>query len=95
MILVTGRPGVVKPPRCMALCRIKLTGHENYHRGEIRLEIPDWRIDQVQVNPKIGLTFSSVLRASLRQDPDILLVGEMRDDETVEIGLRGALTGMP
>jgi MSHA biogenesis protein MshE len=47
----------------------------------------------VQVNPKIGLTFSAVLRATLRQDPDILLVGEMRDDETVEIGLRGALTG--
>ena len=51
------------------------------------------RINQVQVNTKIGLGFAQVLRASLRQDPDILLVGEMRDDETVEIGLRGALTG--
>lgn len=51
------------------------------------------RISQVQVNPKIDLTFSSVLRASLRQDPDILLVGEMRDQETAEIGLRGAITG--
>jgi len=51
------------------------------------------RINQVQVNSKIGLTFSSVLRTTLRQDPDILLVGEMRDQETVEIGLRGALTG--
>jgi MSHA biogenesis protein MshE len=51
------------------------------------------RISQVQVNPKIGLTFSQVLRSTLRQDPDILLVGEMRDNETVEIGLRGAITG--
>lgn len=51
------------------------------------------RIVQVQVNPKVGLTFSSVLRACLRQDPDIVLVGEMRDQETAEIGLRAAMTG--
>ena len=51
------------------------------------------RINQVQVNPKIDLTFAKVLRTTLRQDPDVLLIGEMRDDETVEIGLRGALTG--
>ncbi|MFC4701072.1 GspE/PulE family protein [Glaciecola siphonariae] len=51
------------------------------------------RINQVQVNSKINLTFASVLRTTLRQDPDILMVGEMRDQETVEIGLRGALTG--
>jgi len=51
------------------------------------------RVNQVQVNTKIGLDFSTVLRTALRQDPDILLVGEMRDNETMEIGLRGALTG--
>ncbi|MBU3020634.1 GspE/PulE family protein [Aestuariibacter sp. A3R04] len=51
------------------------------------------RVNQVQVNSKINLTFSSVLRTTLRQDPDIIMVGEMRDQETVEIGLRGALTG--
>jgi MSHA biogenesis protein MshE len=51
------------------------------------------RITQVQVNPKVGLTFSTVLRACLRQDPDIVLVGEMRDQETAEIGLRAAMTG--
>ncbi len=51
------------------------------------------RVNQVQVNSKIGLNFSSVLRTTLRQDPDIIMVGEMRDHETVEIGLRGALTG--
>ena len=50
-------------------------------------------ITQVQVNEKIDLRFSRVLRAALRQDPDILLVGEMRDQETAEIGLRAALTG--
>ena len=51
------------------------------------------RINQVQTNNKIGLTFASVLRTTLRQDPDIIIVGEMRDQETAEIGLRGALTG--
>lgn len=51
------------------------------------------RISQVQVNSKIGLDFSRVLRTTLRQDPDIIMVGEMRDHETVEIGLRGSITG--
>ena len=51
------------------------------------------RINQVQVNSKIDLTFSKILRTFLRQDPDIILIGEMRDQETVEIGLRAALTG--
>ena len=50
-------------------------------------------ITQVQVNDKIELTFSKVLRATLRQDPDVILVGEMRDAETAEIGLRAAITG--
>lgn len=50
-------------------------------------------IVQVQVNDKIDLTFARVLRSTLRQDPDVVLVGEMRDPETVEIGLRAALTG--
>ncbi|OZG70853.1 MSHA biogenesis protein MshE [Hahella sp. CCB-MM4] len=51
------------------------------------------RITQVQVNPKIGLNFATILRSALRQDPDIVLVGEMRDQETAEIGLRAAMTG--
>ncbi len=50
-------------------------------------------ITQVQVNEKIGLGFSAVLRSTLRQDPDIVLVGEMRDKDTVETGLRAAMTG--
>lgn len=56
---------------------------------EYRLE----RITQVQVNPVIDLNFDRVLRTALRQDPDIILVGEMRDKETVDIGLRAAMTG--
>ena len=56
---------------------------------EYRLE----RINQVQIHPKIGLDFGRVLRTALRQDPDIILVGEMRDRETVDIGLRAAMTG--
>ncbi len=51
------------------------------------------RLNQVQVNNKIGLSFARVLRTSLRLDPDIILIGEMRDQETGEIGLRAALTG--
>lgn len=50
-------------------------------------------LTQVQVNEKIDLTFARVLRATLRQDPDVILVGEMRDTETAEIGLRAAITG--
>jgi len=51
------------------------------------------RINQVQIHEKIGLTFPTVLRTALRQDPDVILIGEMRDQETVEIGLRAAMTG--
>ncbi|WP_246539968.1 GspE/PulE family protein [sulfur-oxidizing endosymbiont of Gigantopelta aegis] len=56
---------------------------------EYRLE----RISQVQINAKIGLTFSNVLRTALRQDPDIILIGEMRDPETADIAIRSAMTG--
>ena len=51
------------------------------------------RVNQVQVNTKVGLTFAGVLRTALRQDPDVVMVGEMRDQETAEIGLRAAMTG--
>ncbi len=51
------------------------------------------RVNQVQVNARIGLDFASVLRSALRQDPDIIMVGEMRDAETVEIGVSAAMTG--
>ena len=50
-------------------------------------------LNQVQVNDKIDLTFASVLRSALRQDPDVMLIGEMRDTETAQIGMRAAITG--
>jgi MSHA biogenesis protein MshE len=93
MILVTGPTGSGKTTTLYgALSELNIPGSKIITvEDPVEYRLP--RINQVQVNPKIGLTFSSVLRATLRQDPDILLVGEMRDDETVEIGLRGALTG--
>ena len=50
-------------------------------------------VNQVNVNPKVGLTFASALRAFLRQDPDIIMVGEIRDLETAEIAVKAAQTG--
>jgi type II secretory ATPase GspE/PulE/Tfp pilus assembly ATPase PilB-like protein len=58
----------------------------------VEIELPD--ISQVHVNYKIGLDFSSGLRALLRQDPNIILVGEIRDDETAKVAVRGSLTGL-
>ena len=57
------------------------------------LEIPIAGMNQTQINPRAGLTFHSVLRALLRQDPDIVMVGEIRDAETAEIALKAAQTG--
>ena len=93
MVLVTGPTGSGKTTTLYAALNhinrpgVKVITVED--PVEYRLD----RITQVQVMPKIGLDFARVLRTALRQDPDILLVGEMRDRETVEIGLRGAMTG--
>jgi MSHA biogenesis protein MshE len=57
----------------------------------VEFQLP--RVNQVQINTKIGLTFATVLRATLRQDPDVLLVGEIRDKDTAEIAMRAAMTG--
>lgn len=93
MVLVTGPTGSGKTTTLYGA----LTELNNASKKIITVEDPVEyrlpRVNQVQVNSKIDLTFSSVLRTALRQDPDILMVGEMRDQETVEIGLRGALTG--
>jgi MSHA biogenesis protein MshE len=93
MVLVTGPTGSGKTTTLYAaLNHINRPGVK-----VITVEDPvEYRMDritQVQVMPKIGLDFARVLRTALRQDPDIILVGEMRDRETVEIGLRGAMTG--
>ncbi|MFM4829039.1 MSHA fimbrial ATPase MshE [Aeromonas rivipollensis] len=93
MILVTGPTGSGKTTTLYgALSELNQASHKIITvEDPVEYRLP--RVNQVQVNPKIGLTFSQVLRSTLRQDPDILLVGEMRDNETVEIGLRGAITG--
>lgn len=93
MVLVTGPTGSGKTTTLYsALNEINAPGVKIITAEdpvEYRLE----RVNQVGVNAKIGLDFARVLRTVLRQDPDIILVGEMRDEETVEIGLRAAMTG--
>lgn len=93
MVLVTGPTGSGKTTSLYAaLSELNEPGKKIITvEDPVEYRLP--RISQVQVNPKIGLDFANVLRTCLRQDPDILLVGEMRDKETAEIGLRGALTG--
>jgi len=93
MVLVTGPTGSGKTTTLYAaLSEINAT-----ELKVITVEDPvEYRLPgltQVQVNDKIELTFAKVLRACLRQDPDVILVGEMRDQETAEIGLRAAITG--
>lgn len=93
MVLVTGPTGSGKTTTLYAaLAEINST-----ELKVITVEDPvEYRLPgltQVQINEKIDLTFSKVLRSTLRQDPDVILVGEMRDTETAEIGLRAAITG--
>ena len=93
MVLVTGPTGSGKTTTLYAALSELNQASKKIITVEDPVEYRLPRVNQVQVNSKIHLTFSSVLRTALRQDPDILMVGEMRDQETVEIGLRGALTG--
>ena len=93
LILVTGPTGSGKTTTLYSALNILNAPGSKIITVEDHVEYRLPRINQVQVNSKIGLDFSTVLRTALRQDPDILLVGEMRDSETMEIGLRGALTG--
>jgi MSHA biogenesis protein MshE len=93
MVLVTGPTGSGKTTTLYAALAHVNSATMKVITAEDPIEYRLERINQVQVNPKIGLTFSAILRTALRQDPDIVLVGEMRDQETVEIGLRAAMTG--
>ena len=93
MVLVTGPTGSGKTTTLYAALNLLNDPERKIITAEDPIEYRLPRINQVQVNAKIGLTFASVLRTALRQDPDIILVGEMRDQETAEIGLRAAMTG--
>lgn len=93
MILVTGPTGSGKTTTLYGALSELNSAAKKIITAEDPVEYRLPRVNQVQVNPKINLDFSTVLRTFLRQDPDIILVGEMRDQETVEIGLRAALTG--
>jgi type IV pilus assembly protein PilB len=93
MILVTGPTGSGKTTTLYALLAWHHKPEVNIVTVEDPIEYQLAGISQVQVNPKAGLTFASALRSILRQDPDVILVGEMRDRETVEIACQAAMTG--
>ena len=93
MLLVTGPTGCGKTTTLYAMMEILNTPEVNISTVEDPIEYRMPRINQTQVNPKIGLTFASGLRSLLRQDPDILMVGEIRDLETTGLAINAALTG--
>jgi len=93
MVLVTGPTGSGKTTTLYAGLAEINTVDQKIITVEDPVEYRLPGINQVQVNEKIELTFSRVLRSVLRQDPDIILVGEMRDAETAQIGMRAAMTG--
>jgi type IV pilus assembly protein PilB len=93
MILVTGPTGSGKTVSLYTGLNILNTADRNISTAEDPAEINVPGINQVNVNPKVGLTFAAALRAFLRQDPDIIMVGEVRDLETAEIAIKAAQTG--
>jgi len=93
MILVTGPTGSGKSTTLHACLQHIATPDKNIITVEDPVEYNAENISQIQVNEKVGLTFSAGLRSILRQDPDIIMVGEIRDSETADIALRSALTG--
>lgn len=93
MILVTGPTGSGKTVSLYTGLNILNTEERNISTAEDPVEINLEGINQVQVNARVGLTFAEALRAFLRQDPDIVMVGEIRDLETAEIAIKAAQTG--
>ncbi|MGE6099539.1 PilB family type IVa pilus assembly ATPase TapB [Aeromonas salmonicida] len=93
MILVTGPTGSGKTVSLYTGLNILNTTEVNISTAEDPVEINLPGVNQVQVNPKAGLTFASALRSFLRQDPDVVMVGEIRDLETAEIAIKAAQTG--
>jgi MSHA biogenesis protein MshE len=93
MVLVTGPTGSGKTTTLYSALNYLNDAQTKIITVEDPVEYRLDRVNQVQVMAKIGLDFARVLRTTLRQDPDVILVGEMRDQETVDIGLRAAITG--
>ncbi len=93
MVLVTGPTGSGKTVTLYTALNMLNKTEVNISTAEDPVEIQVAGINQVNVNPKTGLTFAEALRAFLRQDPDIVMVGEIRDLETAEIGVKAAQTG--
>ncbi len=93
MILVTGPTGSGKTVSLYTGLNILNEEYRNISTAEDPAEINLPGINQVNVNPKVGLTFASALKAFLRQDPDVIMVGEIRDLETAEIAIKAAQTG--
>ena len=93
IILVTGPTGSGKTTTLYAGLRLLNDGSQNILTVEDPVEYAVDGIGQTQVNPKVGLTFAAGLRAILRQDPDVVMVGEIRDRETAEIAVQASLTG--
>jgi len=93
IILVTGPTGSGKTTTLYAALNEVNSMEQNIITVEDPVEYQMSGIGQIQVNPKIGLTFASGLRSILRQDPDVVLIGEMRDHETAEIAIQASLTG--
>ncbi|MDQ5940176.1 MAG: type pilus assembly protein PilB [Pseudomonadota bacterium] len=93
MVLVTGPTGSGKTVTLYTGLDTLNTPERNISTVEDPVEIAVEGINQVNIHPKVGLTFASVLRAFLRQDPDVIMVGEIRDLETAEIAIKAAQTG--
>ena len=93
MILVTGPTGSGKTTTLYAVLKELNKDDKNIITIEDPVEYKLRGVNQMQINPKAGLTFATGLRSILRQDPDIIMVGEIRDSETAEIAVRAAITG--
>lgn len=93
MVLVTGPTGSGKTTTLYAVLKELNKVEKNIITIEDPVEYKLEGINQVQINPKAGLTFASGLRSILRQDPDVIMVGEIRDSETAKIAIRAAITG--
>ena len=93
MVLVTGPTGSGKTVSLYTALNILNTADRNISTAEDPAEINLPGVNQVNVYPRVGLTFASALRAFLRQDPDVIMVGEIRDLETAEIAIKAAQTG--